>query len=64
MVPSFGPVGTTATISITSTSFPIGGDYQVRWSPTANFEMDNSFTVISEGTNPRDVYSIVVSFTV
>jgi hypothetical protein len=36
----------------------------VRWSPTANFEMDNNFTVIAEGTNPRDAYSIVVSFTI
>jgi hypothetical protein len=57
-------VGTAATISVTSTSFPIGGDYQVRWSPTATFEDDDDVIVLATGENPRDSYQITVSFIV
>lgn len=53
-----------ATITITSTSFPIGGDYQVRWSRSATFENPDDIIVLAEGSNPRDSYSIVVSFAI
>ena len=64
LVPTSGTVGTTATITVTSTSFPLDGDYQVQWSPTATFDDEKSIQTVAKGSNYRSDYSIIASFTV
>jgi hypothetical protein len=64
LTPTTGPVGTAVTISITSTSFPLDGDYEVRWSNTATFENSDDIVVLAKGNNPRGSYEIMVNFIV
>ena len=56
-------MGSTVTLSIVSTVFPIDGDYKIRWSQTATFE-DEGCLVLAEGNIPRGGYDLTTSFTV
>jgi hypothetical protein len=51
-------------ISITSTSFPLDGQYQVRWSSTATFDKEEDIIILAEGDNPRMSYELTVSFVI
>lgn len=64
MVPTTGVVGSTVTISVTSTAFPIDGDYQINWSQTGTFDNPNDLILLAKGTTPKNGYSISATFTV
>jgi hypothetical protein len=63
LTPNTGWVGTTTTITITSTTFPIEGDYQILWSSNSKFN-DGKTIVLKEGTSPRGNYTVVESVTI
>lgn len=50
-------------MTITSTNFPIEGEYRILWSPTARFD-EGKTIVLKEGTSPRGNYAVVESFAV
>jgi hypothetical protein len=61
LTPTSGQVGSTVTISISSSSFPIDGEYKIRWSPTASYDDDKTI-LIKEGVVPKNGYSVTDSF--
>ena len=63
LVPSKGKVGTTTTMSISSSAFPLDGDYKILWNPTASFEEDKTI-LLAEGNVPRGGSSVTASFTI
>jgi hypothetical protein len=63
LTPTSGCVGTQIVLSISSSSFPIDGDYQIRWSPTASFEEDETL-ILKTGTVPKYGYSLTETLTV
>jgi hypothetical protein len=62
LTPDSGQVGSTVTISITSSGFFLDGDYQIRWSPTTDFPEDQT-VVLKEGNAPK-ITTVTDSFTI
>jgi len=50
-------------MTITSTTFPIEGDYRIMWSPTSQFDPETSKT-LKEGTAAKGTYTITESFAI
>ncbi len=63
MTPSTGAVGSRVTVSLSSSSFPLDGDYVIQWSSTSSFD-ENKTVILKTGTAPRSSYSVSDSFTV
>jgi hypothetical protein len=63
LVPTSGTVGSTVVLTVTSTSFPLDGDYQVQWSSSAAFDEKN-IQILAKGSNARTDYNITASFTI
>ena len=63
LTPDSGPVGTQATISLSSTTFPLAGDYKVRWSSSAGFEEEKTM-VLKEGVLPPGTMNVALTITV
>ena len=63
LTPDSGKVGTMVVLSITSSTFPLEGDYEIRWSPTLIFEKDRTI-VLKEGNVARGATAATASFTI
>jgi len=63
LTPNTGTVGTRVTLSVTSSPYPIEGDYNILWSSSAKFEAGKT-TIIKSGTAPNGTYTVVDSFAI
>jgi hypothetical protein len=63
LTPDKGKVGTSVVLTITSSAFPLEGDYEVWWSPAITFEK-NRTTVLKEGSVARGNMSVTASFSI
>ena len=63
LTPDTGKVGTMVVLAITSSTFALEGNYEIRWSPTTAFEQDRT-TVLKQGNVARGDTSVAVSFTI
>ncbi len=61
MTPLSGKVGTTATLSISSSAITLDGKYKIQWSKSLNF--GNSI-VLAEGSVPGGSQNVTASFTI
>jgi hypothetical protein len=63
LTPSSGSVGSRVILSLSSTTFPLEGDYAILWSDTSSFDASNT-VILKTGTVPRSSYSVSDSFIV
>jgi hypothetical protein len=63
LTPTAGIVGSTATLSITSSGFYIDGAYNIAWCPNATFVPEKTI-VLKKGEAPPQAMSVTDSFTV
>lgn len=63
LTPSSGKVGTMVVLSITSSTFLLEGDYEIRWSPTATFDKNNTI-VLKEGNVAKGSTAVTARFAI
>jgi hypothetical protein len=63
LTPNSGKVGSTVTISITSSGFFLDGPYKVLWSPNTDFDTEKTI-LVKEGIAPKNVTEVTDSFTI